>query len=248
MSSRSAARVRRDVEEAERGEALLDRGRRERAGARERVEERRKEQPLVDRADAVLATAILGLEEVERGLVATVAVAQHASQPGASGDVGREGVGLLLVLQLEAVLDRAQESVRVVELPGVVLLDVAAGGELRERVERGRRPYRCVVTTVHELEELHRELDVADATPPPLDLALREAAAVHLAFGARLHRPHRAHGVGIQDVGPDEGLRALEEAPAEVVVAGNGASLEEGLELPWLCPALVIRPVRVERA
>ena len=57
--------------------------------------------------------------------------------------------------------------------------------------------------TVHELQELHRELDVADAAAAALQLAVVEPAAVGLAFGARLHRPHRAHRVGSEHLGPD---------------------------------------------
>ena len=62
------------------------------------------------------------------------------------------------------------------------------------------------MTTVHQLEELYRELDVADAAATALELAVGETAPLRLAFGARLHPADLAHGVGSEHVGPDEGF------------------------------------------
>ena len=101
---------------------------------------------------------------------------------------------------------------------------------------------------VHELEELRRELDVTDATASPLHLALGEAAPVHLPLGPRLHGPHRAHRVRVEDLRPDERLHQLEEPTADVVVARHGPGFQERLEFPRLGPAPVVRGVRVERA
>ena len=53
-----------------------------------------------------------------------------------------------------------------------------------------------VDAAVHELEELHRELDVADAAAAPLHLAVLEALADDLLLDARLHGAHRAEVVG----------------------------------------------------
>ena len=60
-------------------------------------------------------------------------------------------------------LDRAEEHVRVAEAADVAPFDVAAGGELRERHERRARPDLRIVPAVDELQQLHGELDVADA-------------------------------------------------------------------------------------
>ena len=79
---------------------------------------------------------------------------------------------LLLVVELEPVLDGAEEPVRAVESVGVGALDVAAVGELVQRVEGRGRAHGGVVATVHELEQLHRELDVADAAATALELAV----------------------------------------------------------------------------
>ena len=57
---------------------------------------------------------------------------------------------------------------------------------------------------VDELQQLHRELDVADAAAPALELALAEALALELGLGARLHRADLADRVGVEHVGPHE--------------------------------------------
>ena len=51
--------------------------------------------------------------------------------------VGGDEVRLLLVVELEAVLDGAQELVGAIESVGVGALDVTAVGELVQRVEGG---------------------------------------------------------------------------------------------------------------
>ena len=52
------------------------------------------------------------------------------------------------------------------------------------------------MATVHELEELDRELDVADAAAPALELAIGEALARRvIVLRAGLHRPDLAHRV-----------------------------------------------------
>ena len=78
-----------DVGEAERGEALLGRLGRQRAGAREGLEQRREEQPFVDAAHRELVLAVLGLEALQRGALRAVAVAEHACEPHPRVRVGR---------------------------------------------------------------------------------------------------------------------------------------------------------------
>ena len=57
-----------------------------------------------------------------------------------------------------------------------------------QRVEGVRAPHRLVVTTVHELEQLHRELDVADAAAATLELAFGQALALGEILRPLLHR------------------------------------------------------------
>src|SRR5439155_16780405 len=127
------------------------------------------------------------LERVARD---RVAVAHDARQPGAGGDVGRERVHLLLVDELEAVLEHAEEAVRVRERSRVVGSHAAGPFELGQSVERRGRSEVRVAASVHELQELHGELDVAYATATALDLAVPQALAREGVLGPRLHGPY----------------------------------------------------------
>ena len=112
---------------------------------------------------------------LERGRARAVAEAEDAREAGARVDVGRERVGLLLVDELEPVLDRAQQHVRVVERPASARVDVAAVASCSSASSVVADRIDSVVAAVHELEELHRELDVADAAAAALELAVRRA-------------------------------------------------------------------------
>ena len=106
-----------DVVEAERGSAVPRAAAVESApDAGERVEQRREEQLLVDRAHDRLLALVLGVElRRARSRSGAVAEAEHAREVRARVGVGRQRVGLVLVDELQPVLDRAQPDVRGVE-------------------------------------------------------------------------------------------------------------------------------------
>ena len=236
------------VGEAERGEPLLRGLGRQRARTRESVEQGSEEEPLVNRPHRGLVRAMVRLERLERAPAAFVAVTEDAREARAGALVRRDGVGLLLVVELQSVLDGTEEPVRVVEPHRVGDFHVFRRRERVQRVERVGTPHRLVVTAVHELEQLHGELDVADPTAATLQLAVGEALPLGDALRPFLHRPDLAQRVGAEDVGPD--VRACErhEAIAEGGVTGDRACLQQRLELPRLGPALVVRRVAVDRA
>ena len=99
---------------------------------------------------------------------------------------------------------------------------------------------------VHELEQLDRELDVADPAATALELTVIEAPALRLAFGPGLHRADLAHGVRPEDVRPHEWLGRIDERGAGAGIAGYRARLDQRLELPALRPLLPPRDVRVD--
>ena len=162
--------------------------------------------------------------------------------------IAGEGVHLLLVDELQPVLDRPQEAVRLGEGVGVLRVDVPPVGHLAERVERVRAPQCGVVPAVHELQQLHRELDVADATPTALHLAVVEPAPHHSSSARAFIERIARRVVGGEGPAPQARRGRLIESPPELAVAGDRSGFEQGLELPRLGPPLPVRLVRLEGA
>src|SRR3954453_10931492 len=179
--------------------------------AGQRLEQRSEEQALVNGARPCLVTAVLRVELLGRRAIAPIAVAEDARQPGASIEVGWQRVRLLFVPELESVLHEAEELVGSIERGRVAMRDVAGGDELGQGVERRRAANRRIVPAVHELKQLYRELDVANAAPPALQLPVVEPPPVGLALGACLHSAEPPRGVRAEDVRPGERPRGLDE-------------------------------------
>jgi hypothetical protein len=172
-----------------------------------------------------------------------------AGQPAQGRGVlgGGQQVGAAQLLQLQAVLEQAQEAVGRGEVGAVVAGDVPAVRQRRERLQRRRRAQRLVGAPVHELQELHGELDVAQPAAPQLQLALGDLG-LHVLLDAPAHGLH----VGDEAVAlgrvPHHRRDGLEVGRAQLGVARDRAGLEQRLELPRLGPAPVVGHVAVERA
>jgi hypothetical protein len=129
----------------------------------------------------------------------------------------------------------------------VLAPDEPVGRERRERRQRVRRADVLVGAPVHELQELHRELDVAQPALPQLDLpvGLRRR---HVVLDAAAHGLRVLDEVRTGHRAPHEGRHGLPIRAAELGVARDRPGLEQGLELPRLGPPLVVREVARERA
>ena len=93
------------------------------------------------------------------------------------------------VLQLDPVLDRAQPAVGLRQ-PGAVLHpDVAADGQRLERLEGVGAAQQRIGAAVDELQQLHRELDVAQSPGPELELAV-DLVARDVLLDPPAHRLH----------------------------------------------------------
>src|SRR3954454_16158266 len=75
-------------------------------------------------------------------------------------------------MELDAVLEGAQELVGSVQGVAVLPSDVPAGGEDVERLERAGVAEMLIGAPVHQLEQLDGELDIAKATGSQLELAV----------------------------------------------------------------------------
>ena len=148
-----------------------------------RVEQRAVEQLLVQPPDLAGVTAPLlvelgrrvGADTGDRGLepflVRSVCCSHRPAQPAEYGRVLGQGVGAAQPVQLEQVLGAAQEPVGGAELVRVGPADVPPGGQRGQRGQRRRRSQRLVGAAVDELQQLDRELDVAQPARTELELA-----------------------------------------------------------------------------
>ena len=136
--------------------------------------------------------------------------------------------------------DGAQQSVGVGHGVGIVGIDVARGLEHAQGLERVATAQLVVDMTMHELQELHGELDIADAAGTALQLPVGEAPLRHLGLGAFLHLPDRTEGIGVEGSGPEAVLRMFEPERTQRCVAGHGLGLDQRLELPRVGPAVPV--------
>ena len=114
----------------------------------------------MDPADELRGAVVLGLELIG------AAQPERACDRGPLVAVGREVVRLQVADDLESVLQPAEEPIRVGQRVGIVLGDVALLGQRREGAERVGLAEAFVTAAVHDLQELHRELDVPDPPRP----------------------------------------------------------------------------------
>ncbi len=112
------------------------------------------------------------------------------------------------------------------------------GGQAADLLEPGDRQEGVgvadlgVLAAVEELEELDDELDVADAAVAGLDLDLGGAGRDRPLLDPPLQRLDLGDLGGAQVAAIDERRDRLEEGPAQVEVAGDGAALDQRLALP----------------
>ena len=133
-----------------------------------RGEQRPVEQLLVQPADLAAVVAPLLVELADR----VGGVAERSSQPSQGGLVVRQHVRTTQLVELDPVLERAQERVGLVQRAPVLAADVPPARQLGERAQRGRRAHPLVAAAVHHLQQLDGELDVAQPPGPELELAL----------------------------------------------------------------------------
>ncbi len=95
---------------------------------------------------------------------------------------------------------------------------------------------------------MHRELDVADAAAAQLYFALRKALERDRSLGAGLHCSQGPQVVGSQWPPPHTRRGLFCKGSPQLGVPGGRPGLEQGLELPGLCPTVPIREVGGEAA
>ena len=206
-------------------------------------QQRAVEERLVQRAH-VAAGGAPPLHEVGGAVGARVHGARDAAQVGL---VGGQQVRAPQLEELDAVLEHAQEPVADGEPRRVVAAHVAGDGERAQRRQGVRRVDGSVAAAVHELEELHGELHVAQPAAAQLDLAVRLGRG-HVLLDAAAHGLRVLDEVLARHRFPHERVHGLPVRPPELAVARHRPRLEQRLELPGGGPAVVVREVAGQRA
>ena len=156
-------------------------------------------------------------------------------------------MGAAQLLQLDAVLQHAQLLVVAAERLGVGAANVADRRQRGQRVYSGFGAHGGVGSTVHKLQQLHGELDIAQAARAQLNLTVHlvRRDIVGHAGAHCLHGFHEGFAGGRL---PHEGVNGAGVAGTQLRRTGDGASLEQSLELPVFCPALVVLNVGFDGA
>ena len=149
---------------------------------------------------------------------------------------------------LQTVLERPQEPIGVGERICVGPPDVPFAGERREGAEGVGLTQPLVPPAVDDLQELDRELHVADPAVSALDLDARLARGAHVLLQTHLHAAdlvdRRLGELGRED----DGRHGVDERRTEVRVSRHGARLDHRLALPRRGLARVVLAHRFERS
>ncbi len=152
--------------------------------------------------------------------------------------VARDAVRLLARRELDAVLEPAQEEVRVRELALLALGHEAARPEPPQGVDRVRAAHARIAAAPDELQALGEELDLPDAARPDLQVVARADARLGSTPGE--HGAHLVDEARVDRAPPHERRQRAEQLGAEGRVARHRPGPHEGGALPRPAPRLVV--------
>ena len=121
---------------------------------------------------------------------------ERTSERGARVRIRGEVVRLQVADDLQTMLEPAQEPIGVAERLGVGLRDVPLLGERGQRAQRVRLTQFRVATPMHDLQQLHRELHIADAASAALHLGELLAATADVLLQPNLRAADVVDRVG----------------------------------------------------
>ena len=165
------------------------------------------------------------------------------------GVVRRQGVGLAVLLHLDAVLDRAEIAVGLDQLVRHAALDPSGIDQGQQARLRAGGAERRVAAAEDQLLGLGEELDLADAASPQLYVVTvdRNGLVAAMRVDLALDRVDVLDRREVQAAPPDERHQEAQEVAASIQVAGHGPRLDHGGPLPVLAEAAVIALRRRDR-
>ena len=172
---------------------------------------------------------------------------RRASISSSSGSVGK-GVGLPVLVELQAVLQVAQELIgrRQARVFGAGEQIFIAQAEQRE--QRAAVPHPGLAAAVQPLQALHQELDIANAAARQLDIQPGIGALRGQLFMNALARfRDRLHGAEVERSRVDQRLDEFQQIAPRLALAGRDAGLDEHLQLPVAAALLIVVAGAIER-
>ncbi len=170
-----------------------------------------------------------------------VGVAHGVGDPGQVVVARGQDVGLLVVQVLDAVLHAAQKDVGACQGVGGLRRHEPGGCQARQCVQRGAAAQFGELPAAHHLQQLHGELDFADAAAREFDVvgALGVARATlggvfaDLAVQAAQRLEHVVVQVAPEHKGQHHAAQGLHGRAANAVAGRHHAALEPGKALPF---------------
>ena len=156
--------------------------------------------------------------------------------------VARQGMGLLVLGHLQAMLDGPEKAVGVDHLLGDPVGDPSRAGERAQRVAGSGLAQGWDAAAPDELLGLGEELDLADAAAAELDVVAvdLDAAAAAMGVDLALDRVDVLDRREVQMLAPDEGPQHGDEGVAGLDVGRDRTRLDHRRALPVLTHAFVV--------
>jgi hypothetical protein len=180
--------------------------------------------------------------------VRRVAAAHQPRQAVTFARISRQVTNRQVLDQLQAVLHGAEETVAARQRPRFFAIEDPASAQGGERPQRARLPQRGILGAEEQLEQLDRELNVADCSAPFLHVQRPQPGQ----GGALLHeQPDVPHVLGQRQVEPpaiSSRLRQRHEPAPQFRVTRHGARLDQRLPFPGFHPPVVVLPVAGQAA
>src|SRR4029077_7214476 len=154
--------------------------------------------------------------------------------------LSRHGVGLLLGLHLQAVLDTAQKEIGLIQRQNFFSRKKIELAQRTQSLPRACLLEKRVTRAVDELERLDNKFDFANATCAELDVPFQVLLSNHVAFDPAFDAGDFVQQIGRRTSWVNEGLELTKKFVAELTAAAHRARFDQGQALPCLAKARVV--------
>ena len=157
-------------------------------------------------------------------------------------------VDLLFGLDLQAMLDAAEKSIRVIKSQNFLAREKMQLTQCSQRLEHTRFLQERMLRSVDELQRLHDEFDFANAADTELDVALEFVRSNYIALDAALDVGDLLEQIGRCALRINERLMLPQEFVRQFAAARDSARLDQREALPCFTETGIIIFHALERS